>query len=176
MSRRLLVAVFSGEHAIRDAARDARERGYTIAEAYTPYAVHGLDTAMGLRPTRFGWLTFVLGAAGAAFMMWYQLWMSSSSWPLNVGGKPYHSVPAFVPVTFELMVLLAGVGSVVGFLAISRLWPGRRARIVHPRSTDDSFVLVLVETDAAFDAGAARELMLRHGALSTEERLEESMP
>jgi mono/diheme cytochrome c family protein len=101
-----------------------------------------------------------------------QFWTSAVYWPLNVGGRPWNSLPAFVPVTFELMVLCAGLGVVATFLVVSRLYPGKGTRLPYPGVTDNRFVLVLKETDAAFDAGATRRLLEHHGAVHTEEREE----
>ena len=71
---------------------------------------------MGLRPSRLPWVCFVLGLLGAVAMLLFQYWATAVSWPINVGGKPWNSLPAFVPVTFEVMVLCAGVGTVVAFI------------------------------------------------------------
>ncbi|MEO8167447.1 MAG: DUF3341 domain-containing protein, partial [bacterium] len=151
MSRRLLVSVFESDHDIIGATRTAREQGYRIVDAYTPYAVHGLDKAMGVRPTRIAWLCFLFGLTGAAAKLWFQIWTSAFDWPVNVGGKPLTSLPAFIPVTFEVMVLFAGVGTVLSFFLISKMWPGKKPHVVYKGATNDRFVLVLAEEDAAFD-------------------------
>ena len=173
MSRRLFVIWFEDEHAITSAAKAARGAGYSIVEAYTPFAVHGLDTAIGMRPTRLAWITLALGLGGAAFKLWFQVWTSSVDWPINIGGKPMNSLPAFVPLTFEVMVLAAGVGSVLAFLIISGLMPGRKPRVVYNRASNDQFVLVVAENDATFDPDKARRLFEQHGAVSAEERIEQ---
>jgi mono/diheme cytochrome c family protein len=169
---RLFVGVFEEEGDVVAAAEAAREHGLHIADVYTPYAVHGLDQALGLRPSRLSGACLLFGLLGAGVALWLQFWTSAVDWPLNVGGRPWNSLPAFVPVTFELMVLCAGLGVVAAFLAVSRLYPGKESRMPHPGVTDDRFVLVLKETDAAFDAGGTRRLLERHGAIHTEEREE----
>lgn len=158
MSTRLLVAVFADEADILGATRAASEHGYTIADVYTPYAVHGLDKAQGLRPSRLPWICFGLGLAGAAAKLGFQIWTSASSWALNVGGKPFKSVPAFVPVTFEVMVLFAGVGTVIALFIRSGLRPGKAPVVLHDGATDHRFILALEETDAAFDVANLRRL------------------
>ncbi len=170
MSGRVLVAVFEREEDILEATRAAREAGLEIRDVYAPYAVHGLDRAMGLRPSRLPWVCFALGVAGAAFKIWFEYWTTAVDWPVNVGGKPWNSLPAFVPITFEVMVLFAGVSTVLAFFMAARLYPGRAARLVDPRVTNDRFALVLEETDAAFDAGRVRRMMERRGAVRVEER------
>jgi hypothetical protein len=174
VTRRLLLGVFEREEDILDATRASRAMGYTLVDAYTPYAVHGLDEAMGLARSRLPWVCFALGLAGAAFKVWFEFWTTSINWPLNVGGKPWNSLPAFVPITFEVMVLAAGVSTVVAFLAVTRLLPGRRPRMPEARVTDDQFVLVLEQTDAAFDVPRARYLLGKFNAVRIEERIAEA--
>jgi len=154
-----LTAVFEEAEQLVEAARQARTAGYAIADAFVPFAVHGLDEAMGLRRSRLTWVCFAAALTGGTLAMSFQLWTSVSSWPLNVGGKPFASVPAFLPVTFELTVLTAALVSAGTFFARSRLFPGKRATPV-PRATDDRFVLV-VDTDAP----AAEALMRQAGAV-----------
>lgn len=172
MNRRLLVASFTTEHDIVGATTAAREKGYSIVDVYTPFAVHGLDEAMKLRATRLPWICFGLGLTGAAAKFWFQMWTSATNWPLNVGGKPLQSVPAFVPVTFEIMVLFAGVGTVLAFLTISKLRPGKKPRVLYDRASNDRFVLVLAETDAAFDVDDLRALFAPFAPARIEERVE----
>jgi hypothetical protein len=172
MTRRLLCGWFDREGDLLAATEAARAQGLTIVDAYTPYAVHGLDHAMGLQPSKLPWVCFALGLFGAAFKVWFEYWTTATAWPINVGGKPWNSLPAFVPVTFEVMVLFAGVSTVIAFFLVTGLRPGRPAALPDPRVTDDRFVLVLEETDAAFDVDAVRALLERHHALDVEERIE----
>lgn len=172
MSARYLVSVFGNEHDIIEATRMARSHGYKIVDVYTPFAVHGLDEAMGLKPSKLPWICFALGLSGAVAKLWYQIWTSATSWPVNVGGKPLSSVPAFVPVTFEIMVLFAGIGTVLAFFIISRLRPGKKPYVLYDGVTNDRFVLVLEQTDAAFDVARVRELFKRYNVLHVEERVD----
>jgi hypothetical protein len=174
VSRRLLMGVFEREEDILNVTCVSRAIGYTLVDAYTPYAVHGLDEAMGLPPSRLPWVCFALGLAGAALKVWFEFWTTSVSWPVNVGGKPWNSLPAFVPITFEVMVLAAGVSTVIAFLVVARLLPGRKPKMPAARVTDDQFVLVLEETDAAFDVARVRRLLGNFNAVRVEERVEEA--
>lgn len=155
MSR--LVATFTDEASLLGAVRAARAGGLTIEDAYTPYAVHGLDEALGLRRSRLTWVCFLAGLTGGSCALAFQLWTSTTSWALNVGGKPFASIPAFVPVTFELTVLSAALVSAAAFLLRSRLYPGKGSAPL-PRVTDDHFALVVA------DGVAARELLRAAGA------------
>ena len=174
MSRRVVLGVFADESDLLNVTREARESGLQIIDAFTPYAVHGLDAAMGLRASRLPWVCFFAAITGAALKLWFEFWTSMVDWPLNIGGKPWNSLPAFVPVTFEVMVLSAGLATVFVFLLLARLRPGKRPAVAHSRVTDDRFVLVLEETDARFDLAVVRRLFAKHGALAIEERLEEA--
>ena len=166
MSR--VMATFADDAALLAATRAAHAAGIAIDDAYTPYAVHGLDEAMGLRRSRLPWVCFAAGGFGATLALSFQLWTSTLSWPLNVGGKPFASIPAFIPVTFELTVLCAALVSAATFLFRSRLFPGRRAA-PPPRVTDDRFALVVADSEQARrilrDAGA-HEIVAAPGGAS----------
>ncbi len=168
MKSRLFVAWFEREDAILEAVRAARQAGYAIEDAYTPYAVHGMDEAMGLGLSRLPWVCFGCGLAGLLLAFGFQLWTSASDWPINVGGKPPASVLAFIPLTFEFMVLLAGLGSVAALFLRARLYPSRSPRFLLPRVTNDRFALVLTRPDGHFDAPEMRILCERAGAVATE--------
>jgi hypothetical protein len=129
---------------------------------------------MGLRPSRLPWVCFFAAITGAALKLWFEFWTSMVDWPLNIGGKPWNSLPAFVPVTFEVMVLSAGLATVFVFFFLARLRPGKRPTLAYSGVTDDRFVLVLEETDARFDLASVRRLFAKHGAVAIEERLEEA--
>jgi len=172
-NRRYLLGVFEREEDILEATKAVRAGGMTITDVYTPYAVHGLDHAMGLRPSRLPWICFALGLAGAGLKVWFEFWTTAVSWPINVGGKPWNSLPAFIPVTFEVMVLFAGVGTVIAFLFGRCLLPGRRAKLPVAGVTDDRFALILEQTDASFDLARAQGLFAEHHAVHVEERIEQ---
>jgi Ni/Fe-hydrogenase subunit HybB-like protein len=142
-NRSHLVAVFEREEDLLHATAAARKGGLRIVDAFAPHAVHGLDRAMGLRPSRLPWVCFVLGLLGAGAILLFQYWTTAVSWPINVGGKPWNSLPAFIPVTFEVMVLCAGVGTVAAFIWWSGLRPGRRSALSDLRVTDDRFALAI---------------------------------
>lgn len=171
MSDRVLLATFDHEDDLLAAVEAVRQKGLRIVDAFTPYAVHGLDRAMGLKPSRLTWVCFACGMFGAVGMLWFEHWSASVDWALDVGGKPWNSLPSDVPVAFEAAVLLAGFGSVFALFAVSRLFPGKHPAMIYPRVTDDRFVLVIDQTDAAFDADDVRRLLAEFHVVETEERL-----
>jgi mono/diheme cytochrome c family protein len=177
MGERVLLGVFENEDDLLRATATVRERGWHVRDVYTPYAVHGLDDAMGLPSSRLSRFCLVCGALGVALAFWAQYWTMTIDWPLNVGGRPWNSLPAFVPVAFEVMVLFAGLGVVLAFLAVCRLFPGKHAVLPVDGVTRNRFALLVSEGDAAFDPAAIRLVFQDCGALHTEEReVEEGQP
>ncbi len=171
MSDHRLLASFDSEQDLLAATKLLNCKGYKIVDAFTPYAVHGLDQAMGLRPSRLTWVCFVCGMMGALGMLWFEYWVGAISWPINVGGKPWNSLPANVPVAFETAVLLAGFGSVFALLGVSRLYPGKKVQPELERVTDDRFVLVLDEADARFDTSQVEAMLKPLNLIKLEERV-----
>jgi hypothetical protein len=162
---RLFVTLFEREEDLLQAAEAARQRGLDIADVFAPYAIHGLDRIVGHRPTRLPLVCFLCGLTGAVGMGLFQFWTTTVSWPINVGGKPWNSWPAFVPVTFESMVLCAGVGVVLAFVVATGLRPGRQSPSSGLRVTDDRFALAFRDTPA-FDRAAVEALLARFRPVS----------
>ena len=170
MNRPVLVGIFKNEDDVLKATAAARKEGLEVVDVYTPYAVHGLDRAMGLPPSRLPWVTFLLGLFGALTMTIFQYWVSAVDWPINVGGKPWHSWPAFVPVIFEVTVLCAGVGTVLFFIFWTGLKPGGQSPMGDLRVTDDRFALVLSQAGAGSHRGTLESLLKRFHSVAIEER------
>ena len=170
MTRRVLVVTFADEHGLLMAVRALRAEGRPTLDVRAPYPVHGLPEAQGLRPSRLPWVTFWGGFTGLALGLLLQVWTSAVDWPLNVGGKPLLSWPAFVPVAFELVVLFAGLATVAAFLIVDRRRPFQPSIQSCLRATDDRFLLALAAQDATYDASAlGRSMGDRFGALGAEE-------
>ena len=172
-NRRFYLGVFESEDDILGATNEARRRGLKIIDVYAPYAVHGLENAMGLRYTRLPLFMLAMALLGAGLKIWFEFWTTAQSWPLNVGGKPWNSLPAFIPVTFEVTVLFAGIGTVTAFYIGQRLLPGRKAKLPVHGVTDDKFALVLEEADASFDKEAARTMFEEYNVVEIVERVEQ---
>lgn len=162
-TERYMAAWYRSEEDILAAARDARLGGLEIHDAFTPFPVHGLDDAIGLRRSRLMRVAFFGGLLGMAIAVNLQLWVSLSEWPMIIGGKPLAPIPLFVPVTFELTVLISGLSTVAAFLFVSRLRPGKR-KLHFEGVTDNQFVLVLRQGDAEVDPARARMILGRHHA------------
>jgi hypothetical protein len=159
-----LAAEFASADALLAAARAARTAGYRHAEAYAPFAVEGLPEAMGMRSRGIAvacLLGAVLGGLGGYFMQWYA---AVVSFPVDIGGRPAHSWPMFVPVSFALTVLCGAIAAMAAML-----WRAGMPKLYHPifntpdfdMATRNRFFLALRCDDPAFDAGAARALLER---------------
>ncbi|OFW41548.1 MAG: hypothetical protein A3J28_09170 [Acidobacteria bacterium RIFCSPLOWO2_12_FULL_60_22] len=171
MSRRLFVATFEREQDILGVAGAVRRHNWSILDVYSPYAVHGLDKRMGLPPSRLPWICFLLGLIGAGAKVGFQYWASWGDWPINVGGKPWDSLPAFVPLTFEIMVLFAGLSTVIALFIVSKLRPGKKAQLISPRVTNDQFALVFEHTGGNINVAEVHLLLRSYNAVDIEERV-----
>ncbi len=170
MKKRQFIGSFATEEDLLGAVWAAREQGFRIIDVFSPCAVHGLDEAMGLRPSRLSWICLILGLLGTAFALSTQPWAWACSWPLNVGGKPWNSLPAFVPVTFEVRVLFAGLGVVLALFLRCRLFPGKSAVPLYQGATDNLFVLVLENPPNTPQTRDAQQLFHDFSAVHSEER------
>lgn len=149
MNERITLLTFDHEHDVLTATADLRRRGFRVLDVYSPHPIHGMDEALGLRPTRLTWVCFICGAIGALGMLWFQHFVNAVQWPINVGGKPWNSLPAEAPVAFEMLVLLAAFGSVFACLAVCRLFPGKRPRDVYEGVSNDKYVIAVAESPNA---------------------------
>jgi hypothetical protein len=166
------IAAFAGETDLLEAVTAVRERNWPIVEAYTPYPVHGLDRAMGLRSSHLSIACFVCGLVGVVLALSCQVWVSAWDLPENVGGQPWNSLPAFVPATFEVMVLFAGLGLFLAWMVRCRLYPGKAPRSLRRGETDNRFLLVLGGVGEDTDPAEVQTILLSHGAVALEQREE----
>ena len=153
-----ILAIFDHPDGLLAAVKKVRYAGIRKLDAFTPYAIHGLDTTMGLKRSWIPYATLVLALTGWCLGFLFQAWTSAIDWPLNVGGKPYVSWPAFIPITFESMVLIGGVLTTL-ILFIACGLPNRKLPALDPRFTDDRFGLFIDKTDPYFDETKLRHLL-----------------
>jgi hypothetical protein len=161
-----LLGEFLTPEQILHAATKAREAGYKYISAYTPFPVEGLAHAIGFPRTSVPLLTLIGGLGGGLTGFGLQYWCSAITYPLNIGGRPLNSWPAFIPVTFELTILGAALFAVIGMLALNKL-----PQPYHPvfnverfsRATTDRFFLCIESRDPKFHlAETARFLQSVH--------------
>lgn len=145
--KKFVVGSFDDEEVLFPAVKSVRKAGYKIHDVYTPFPVHGLDHALGLRETSIHTAGFIYGITGTATALLFISWVFTKDWPLNIGGKPHFALPAWIPITFELTVLFAAVGMVLTFCYLCQLSPFVKKHHFSMRSTDDHFVMVIECTD-----------------------------
>lgn len=165
-NERVLLAEFDTPAEIVDAAGKLTEAGYKAFDAHVPFPIHGLDKAMKIPVSKLGWIVFahaVVGCLGGFALQW---WSSSIEYPMIIGGKPYNSFQAFVPVTFALTILASAYGTVFGMFFLNRLPRWNNVLLSHPnarRMTDDKFYISVDSRDPLFDATRTRELLEKVG-------------
>ena len=162
-----LLAEFDGPSALVAAAARVRDAGYRRIDAHTPFPVEELAEALGARPTILPLLVLLgglVGCVGGYFMQWFA---STIHYPINVGGRPLHSWPMFIPITFELTVLFGGLTAVIGMLALNRLPMPYHPLFNVPRfalATRDRFFLSIEARDRLFDRQETARLLRELGA------------
>ncbi|MAD51906.1 MAG: DUF3341 domain-containing protein [Candidatus Marinimicrobia bacterium] len=170
--KKYFVVSFDNEYDLVNATQEFKNSGFTLLDAFTPYAVHGLDKAMGLKPSRLSKICFMFAFIGLTIGLYGQYWISAVNWPINIGGKPWNSLPGFMPIAFETTVLFAGLGTVFTLLWRTGVLPGRKPKIYAPDVTDDRFVIVLTKDLRSFNSEKAEEISTIHHAVEWQEKLE----
>lgn len=164
-----LLAEFDTTYDLYHASEKVRDAGFQKWDAHTPFPVHGLDDAMGLSKSKLPWITLCMALTGLTVAFTLQMWVSTIQYPMVISGKPLASIPAFVPIMFELTVLFGAIGTVFGMLFLNRL-----PMLYHPlfsserfeRVTDDKFFISIESADSKFDtektAAFLREIGAKH--------------
>jgi hypothetical protein len=145
--KKFITGNFYDEEVLFPAVKKVRRAGYRIHEVFTPFPIHGLDKAMGLRDTSLHTAGFIYALCGTTTAVGFITWALTVDWQLNFGGKPFFSLPAWVPIIFELTVLFSAVGMVLTFCYLCQMAPFVKKDHFNPRSTDDTFVLALELND-----------------------------
>jgi len=157
-----LVAEFIEEEALIEATRRAYTEGYRAMDAYTPYPVEAVADALNFKKTHVPLIVLIGGVIGGVGGFLMQYWISVSAYPINVGGRPLNSWPAFIPVTFETTVLIAAIFAVLGLFALNGM-----PQPYHPlfnvpefaRASQDRFFLHIEVKDAQFDYDKTRRFL-----------------
>lgn len=157
-----VAAEFHDAQDLLSAANAVREQGYTSMDAFSPFPVHGLAEAVGFHKTRLSAIVLAMGILGGVAGFFMQWFANVVHYPLNIGGKPYNSWPAFIPITFECAILFAAFGAVFGMLALNGL-PMPYHPMFNVRRFDsasrDKFFLVIHARDPKFRLEEARRLL-----------------
>lgn len=174
MSARLygMLTEFENVHDFMPAVQKVRDEGFKHWDVHTPFPVHGMDDAMGIRGTRLPWLILLGGLTGLTLAVLMQWWMNAVDYPFEISGKPLFGLPAAVPIIFELTVLLSAFATFFGMWGLNGL-----PRLYHPlltnerfrRATQDRFFIVVEAKDPRFDAEKTRAFLASLGGTVVED-------
>ena len=142
-TERYLVGVYDDDEEVLHAVTEVKNNGVKIEEVYTPFPIHGLDVAIGHPRTRIPIAAFMFGCLGLTCIVSLISYTMYFDWPMIIGGKNFVSLPPFIPVTFELTVLLSALGMVATFFIVSDMKPYKTPRTYDIRSTDDKHVMAI---------------------------------
>ena len=164
-----LMAEFDAPEKVLAAAERVTAQGYRDIDAYTPFPMEELTAAIGMKKTKLSLFVLLCGIAGALGGFFMQYWTAAIDYPLNIGGRPLNSWPAFIPITFEMTILFSALGAVVGMIFRNGL-----PRPVHPvfnvpqfeRVTRDRFFICIEATDPLYDERTTRAFLEGLGAQS----------
>ncbi len=157
-----LLAEFEEPEQLAAATRRAKDEGFRRMDAFSPFPVEGIDELIGKNPTRLPLIVLLGGIIGGVTGYLLQYWTAVIDYPLNIGGRPYHSWPSFMPVTFELTILCAALGTVLGMLGLNGL-----PQPYHPLfnverfglASRDRFFLCIEALDPKFDREKTKQFL-----------------
>ncbi|MEM8895599.1 MAG: DUF3341 domain-containing protein [Bacteroidota bacterium] len=168
--KNFLVGIFDDEDILLKGISSVRKAGVRIHEVYSPFPVHGIEDALGYNRSRLSIVAFLFGLTGTSLALIMQIGMMGVDWPMIIGGKDHIAFPAFVPVTFELTVLLAAFGMVGTFLVISNLKPWAKPVQFDIRATDDKHVMAIDLAKNKIDRAAIESALKASGASEVNEK------
>ncbi len=170
-----VLGVYDDEDVLLHAVETIRSTGVKIDEVYSPYPVHGLDEVLGYKRSRLPIAAFMFGILGTTLALTMQFYMMRFDWPMIIGGKDYAAFPDFIPVTFELTVLLAAFGMVGVFMISSNLKPWAQPRIYDLRSTDDKHIMAIdIASNTSMEISKIEEILKLSGASEVNKKSFES--
>ena len=158
-----LAGIWLDEHKLIDAAAETKASGVKKFDAISPFPLHGIDEAMGIPRSWIPWVTFIMGMSGAAFGTWLTWWTSAVNWPVIIAGKPFWSLPAFIPIIFECTILFAALSSVGAMFALNGL-PKIDPPTIDNDLTCHKFAIFVPEDDPGYDKAKLEEIFKKHGA------------
>lgn len=158
-----VAGIFVTEAEILKAARACRDMGLKQFDAISSYPIHGMEEACGIKRSWIPYVTFIAALTGLTCGLLLTWWTSAVNWPLNVGGKPFFSLPAFVPIMFELTILLAALGS-VGALFYAAGMPKLNPPTIHPDLTCHKFAIFIPNTENNYNEAKLMENLKSWGA------------
>ena len=171
--KKFVTGSFYDEAVLFPAVKKTRRAGYKIHDVFTPFPIHGLDKAMGLRDTSLHTAGFIYALCGTCTALGFITWALTVDWQINFGGKPFFALPAWIPITFELTVLFSSIGMVLTFCYLCQLAPFVRKDHFNPRSTDDTFLMALECSDKT-NEGEVTQFLTNLGAKDVNTQMKET--
>lgn len=167
-----ILGEFKNPKALVDVSKLVVKSGYSKFDTYSPFPIHGMDKAMNLKKSKLGWIIIGHGILGFSIAIAMMYFMSVIDYPINISGKPFFNAPAWVPITFELTVLLSAFGAVFGMFFLNGL-----PKLNNPlfnvtrfkKATDDGFFICIEAEDSLFDTEKVKDLLKGAGATHIEE-------
>ena len=170
--KHFVVGIYDDEDVLLKGIKKVRDSGIKIQEVYSPFPVHGIDDALGIKKTRLPIAAFMFGMTGTGLALLMQIWMLGYDWPMIIGGKPFAALPPFIPVTFEFTVLLSALGMVATFMIVSDMKPYGKPRQFDVRSTDDKLVMAIdLDVNRTQNRSAITQILKDAGASEVNERI-----
>lgn len=170
-NKNFIYGIFDDADTVIHTVESLRKQGVDIHDCYTPYPVHGLDRAMGIKRSKLTIGAFICGSIGCCLAIFMQMYMMAADWPMIIGGKPNDGYyPSFIPVTFEMTVLFTAFGMAALFFIRTKLIHGKVERLFELRQTDDLFIIAIEEKGRHFDKEAINRTLMTEGALEIKER------
>ena len=168
MKRNLLIGKYWDPEAVLEGLDKLTSQGVRIFDVFSPFPIHGVDPYLGSKRTRLTVAAFIYGCMGFLTAVTMMSLIYGVVWPMNIGGKPALAFPSFVPITFELTVLFAAHGMVITFFIVGSYWPGKRARLLDIRQTDDVFIIA-IDKSKVTDEAAVKAVFEQTGAYDISE-------
>tara|TARA_Y100001958_G_scaffold110577_1_gene78026 strand:- start:62 stop:595 length:534 start_codon:yes stop_codon:yes gene_type:complete len=168
---KFVIGIYDDEDVLLDAISSVREKGVNIYEVYSPFPVHGIESRLGYKRSRLSVAAFCFGFLGLCLALTMMIGMTTIDWPMIIGGKDFLPLPVFIPVTFEMTVLLSAFGMVGTFFVVSDLKPWGIPKTFDLRSTDNKHVMAIELDKNSLSETELRKLLKINGASETNIKL-----
>lgn len=160
------VGIFEDDEVLLDALKKCKEFNIQARDVYSPFPVHGIDPLLNIKRSNLGAVAFSVGMLGVVLAVLMQTYMMHiDDWQFNIGGKPTIPLPAFIPIVFELGILLGSLSMVAAYFIKCNLAPGYFPKIYDMRQTSDRFVAIFHEDDAGIKDNELMEMLTKYGAI-----------
>ena len=165
--KKFIIGIYEDEDILLDAISSVKDKGVNIYEVYSPFPVHGIENKLGYKRSRLSIAAFCFGLIGLCLALTMMIGMMTIDWPMIIGGKDFLPLPVFIPVTFEMTVLLSAFGMVGTFFVVSDLKPWGIPKTFDLRSTDDKHVMAIEIEKNRMKEVELKKLLVSNGASET---------